>query len=107
MTVIEVFFLLIFCHYLADYPLQGDFLSQAKNRNTEVGKDIWKHALFAHGMIHAGLVAFVTGSVFLGVCELVCHMTIDYLKCQKKITFNTDQWLHLICKIGLVVIWLK
>jgi hypothetical protein len=92
-------FFLIVGHALADYPLQGDFLAQAKNRNTPVGKIFWPHALGAHAMIHAGFVTLITGSVLLGIAEAVVHAVTDWLKCENKISLNTDQAVHIACKV--------
>jgi hypothetical protein len=44
-------------HALADYPLQGDFLSKAKNRAAPIpGVPYWQ-ALGAHVAIHGAFVA--------------------------------------------------
>ncbi len=108
--MIEYFTLLFFLivgHSLSDYPLQGDFLSAAKNRNTPIGKLFWPHALFAHSMIHGGFVAILTGSVWLGVAESVIHGATDWLKCENKISLNVDQAIHVTCKFiwAFLVIW--
>ena len=95
----QMFFYLVVGHYLADFPLQGDFLANAKNRNTPIGKLYWPHALVAHAFIHAGFVIWITGSLFLAICELVIHAYTDYLKCENKISLNTDQVIHLSCKL--------
>jgi hypothetical protein len=105
--MIWLLFIFLFFHFLADYPLQGDFLSKAKNRNSSIGKVFWKHALFAHSFIHAGFVGIVTalatgsqniGLIFAAV-ELIAHGFTDFLKCENKITLNTDQAIHFACKI--------
>lgn len=95
---------LVLVHFLADYPLQGDFLATAKNRNTEVGKIFWKHALTAHSVIHGGLVAMVTGSLILGLAETIIHGVTDFLKCENKISLNTDQAIHISCKVVWAII---
>lgn len=94
-----LFFLLLVGHCLADYPLQGDFLAQAKNRYTETGEKLWLWALPSHGIIHGGFVMLITGSFVLGLMETVAHCLIDWLKCENKISFGTDQWLHIACKV--------
>lgn len=94
-----ILFLLIVAHFLADYPLQGPFLSEAKNRHTAVGKIFWPHALTAHAMIHAGFVAVITGSIALGLAEAVIHARTDWLKCENRISLNVDQAIHLGCKV--------
>lgn len=95
----ELLFWMVVGHALADYPLQGDFLATAKNRNTPLGKVFWPHALSAHALIHAGFVAAVTGSVALGLAEAVAHFLTDALKCDGKISLNVDQGVHLACKV--------
>lgn len=98
MTVIEMFGLLIVAHALADYPLQGDFLARAKNRTAPLPGVPWWQALTAHSLIHAGFVAGITGSPWLGMAEFVAHWITDDLKCRGKIDFNTDQAVHVVCK---------
>jgi hypothetical protein len=93
-----LFFWLLWGHVIADYPLQGDFLAVAKNHNTAVGKTFWPWALSAHALIHAGFVALFTGHVSLGIAEALLHAFIDRLKCDEKVSLNTDQMLHIWCK---------
>lgn len=104
MDFIEVLALLVFAHFLADYPLQGDFLAQAKNRNTDLGKMFWPHALTAHSVIHGGFVMLITGSVWLGLAEAVVHGVTDAAKCDNRITLNTDQFIHIACKVAWATI---
>ncbi|ARV76921.1 hypothetical protein PHABIO_290 [Pseudomonas phage Phabio] len=99
-----MFFLLMAGHYLGDYALQNDFIANAKNHKTELGKLFWKHVLPAHGMIHALPVFLITQSLVLALFEFVAHCVIDYLKCDGKLTFNQDQWLHYGCKVLYVVL---
>lgn len=100
MNFTAMLFLLIVGHALADYPLQGDFLAQAKNRNTPVGKLFWMHALPAHSVIHGGFVAVITGQVWLGVAETVIHAVTDWMKCEGRISLNVDQAIHIACKVA-------
>lgn len=97
-------FLLVVAHALADYPLQGPFLSEAKNRHTAVGKVFWPHALAAHAVIHGGFVLALTGSLWLGLAEVAIHAVTDFLKCDNMITLNTDQFIHIACKIAWALI---
>src|SRR6186713_2016353 len=92
-----LFFALLIGHAMADYPLQGEFLALHKDRNyrdpvRQLPQGLWMHCLFAHSLIHAGFVWFITGRVFLGIVELVVHMFLDFLKCQKRTEFHTDQF---------------
>ncbi|MNU19478.1 hypothetical protein D3C71_77060 [compost metagenome] len=97
---LTMLFWLLVGHAICDYPLQGDFLSQAKNRFTPVGKPIWRHALMAHGLIHGGAVALVTGFVFLGLLEVIVHIVTDHCKNKGLLTFAQDQWIHYGCKVA-------
>jgi hypothetical protein len=95
-------FWLLVGHSLADYPLQGDYLAAAKRPG---GKETaWWIALSAHSLIHAGVVALVTGSIAIGVCEFVAHWTIDYLKCRGFVGYTADQGLHIACKVTWAVL---
>lgn len=101
-------FALVFCHVLADYPLQGDFLARAKDRHSDLAKVFdWRHALLAHSMIHAGFVALVTGSLSLAMAELSIHALTDMLKCERIISLNTDQAVHIACKVAwaAITVW--
>jgi hypothetical protein len=84
---------------LADYPLQGDFLAKAKNRTMPIPGVPFYQALGAHALIHGGAVSVITGIWWLGLLEAAYHAMIDDAKCTGKIGFNTDQALHVACKI--------
>lgn len=96
---LSLLFLLAFAHALADYPLQGDFLAQAKNRNTALGKLFWPHALAAHSVIHGGFVLLLTGSLWMALGETLIHAATDWLKCENRISLHTDQAIHIGCKV--------
>lgn len=100
--MLHTFLLLLFVHALADYPLQGDFLSRAKNRANPIPGVPWYQALFAHAAIHAGGVYLVTSSPTLFVLEFVAHAITDDLKCMGRISFNADQAIHVACKVAWI-----
>lgn len=103
-----ILILLIFWHFLADYPLQGDFLSRAKNRANPIPGVPWYQAMGAHAFLHAAGVWFITGSALFGLYELVAHALIDDAKCRGRIGFNGDQFLHIACKVGYcIAIWVS
>lgn len=102
--LVTVFFLLLTGHALADYALQNDFVAQAKNHTTALGKQFWHWVLPSHGLIHGGMVFLATGSIYLGIIETVVHTVIDYLKCDGRLTFNGDQLLHVLCKVIYVAV---
>jgi len=103
-------------HALGDFPLQGQFLAQGKNRHlappmladgAAPPKRVWMYCLTAHALIHAGLVWIITGNVVLGVIELVVHWIIDALKSENAYGFEVDQWLHILTKVVFVaLIWM-
>ena len=113
-------FALAIGHALADYPLQGAFLADAKNRNTDPFPltekatsplGLWIHALTAHSLIHAGAVWVITGSVTCALVEVVLHWLIDFSKCEGWFGYTTDQLLHISCKVlyaaAITCGWLK
>lgn len=97
---------LLAAHALADYPLQGDFLSKAKNRTASIPGVPWQQALGAHVVIHGAAVALITGIWWLFFAEAVIHWLTDDAKCRGKISFNQDQATHLACKAAWFAIWM-
>ena len=104
MTNMELFFALVFWHALADFPLQGDYL--AKGKNLTINRN-WVFPMTAHCVIHGGGVAFLTGSLILGLCEFIIHFVIDTLRCKGMMSFEVDQVFHVWCKAMwvLAIIW--
>ena len=91
--------LMILGHFVCDYPLQGDFLAKAKNKNTAIPGVPWYQALIAHAGIQALSVYLITGIWWIALLELLCHAFIDNSKCKGWLSFNQDQALHMICKV--------
>jgi hypothetical protein len=90
--------LLLMCHLIGDFVLQSSVMAEGKQpSSTNSIKSIWW--LTAHGATHGFLVIIVTGIPSLGLAELIIHSIIDYGKCVNLYSFNTDQFLHFICKI--------
>lgn len=112
---ITALFALLVGHAIADFALQGDFLSIAKNRHASLQrffgdvtppKGVWVHALTAHSLIHAAPVWLITGSAVLAAVEVLLHWFIDFAKCEGWTSFTTDQILHVACKLLYVGILL-
>ena len=103
----KMWWVLAALHMLADFPLQGEFLAVGKNRHLPLGKMYWKVCLLAHSTIHGFMVYLPTNSVTLGLMETVAHAAIDAAKCENKISLNTDQALHLLCKAVWVYLFLN
>lgn len=95
--------MLLFCligfHFLCDFPLQADFMSKGKNPRNPIPQIPWYTVMFGHATIHGTAVAMLTGSVVLGLFEIVCHFIIDTLKCRGGLSFNQDQILHILLKV--------
>lgn len=104
-------FALVIGHAVADFPLQGAFLAQGKNRHLnqtvfpgEEPKGIWVYCLTAHSLIQAGGVWIVTGSFVIALIEFVVHWLLDFAKCENWTNFHVDQFAHILCKIAYVLI---
>ena len=97
--MVEVLFLLLVGHALADYPLQGDFLAKAKNEKAPIPGVPWWQAMSAHCLIHSGAVYLITGSMILAGLEFIVHFLTDRAKCFGWIGFNADQAIHVACKV--------
>lgn len=112
--LLTLFFWLLVGHALADFPLQGEFMSTAKRHDSRSGQNgFWFFALTAHAMIHAGMVglairlavpqlgAAATAIMFL---EFVWHWSTDLAKARNAIGMKTDQAFHFsakVCWVGL------
>jgi len=99
--VMDALLWMLIGHAVADYPLQGDWLSKAKNPtlNLVAGQTIWPLALMSHAAIHAGAVKLATGSWVLAAAEFSAHTFIDFVKCRGIISYNQDQAAHIGCKL--------
>jgi hypothetical protein len=112
---------LLAAHAVCDYPLQGDWLSKAKNPtlifdpsaglrkpveadrySREMLEHIWPLALTSHALIQAVAVQLITGSWVLGGAEFVVHFATDWAKCRNWFGYNTDQLIHILCKCAWV-----
>lgn len=91
--------LLLVAHWVADYPLQGDFLANAKFNGP-----LRVYHLIAHAGIHSGAVLLVTGSLILALVEWIAHTIIDELKVRGKTSFALDQTLHVMCKFIYIIL---
>lgn len=107
MLPLVMFMMLLFGHFLADYPLQGDFIARAKNPTNPVPHVPWRHVMFAHAYIHGAFVGAIcwlfTGWWQFMFAEIICHFWIDYKKCTGEFTFRQDQYLHFACKAVWVI----
>lgn len=103
------FFLLLFGHCLGDFPLQGDYLSRTKNHLSNP-PFIWIISLFAHCMIHAGIVFLLTGQIHLAALMLITHAGIDLLKSNGDLGegsrgYATDQIMHVLVIAAITALY--
>jgi len=112
-AMFELFFKFLIGHAVADFALQTDAIAKGKNRNRKgeapPGQKYvpcWPFFLSAHALVHGGAVAIASGSMLLGLFETIAHWAIDFGKCENWYGVYVDQALHLLCKIGWVLIWM-
>ncbi|KQV83256.1 DUF3307 domain-containing protein [Rhizobium sp. Root1220] len=98
-TILMLALMLLGAHWLCDYPLQGQFLSDAKAKGP-----LRFYHLVAHAGIQGAAVALVTANVWLGLVEWAAHTVIDEAKVRGKTTFAQDQALHIACKVLWLII---
>ena len=101
---LALFAAFVLIHVLADFPLQGEYLARQKSRKLADSRSDWIVALVAHCVIHAGGVWLISGSLAMAAVEFILHGTIDLVKGEEKIGIATDQVLHLVCKLGYVLL---
>jgi len=104
--MLDVLFLLIAGHFLCDFAIQSEAMAIEKSpqSTSALQKAIpWYWWLTAHAFIHAGTVLLITNNLFCALLELVSHWTIDYGKALGKYSILTDQLLHILIKITIVV----
>jgi hypothetical protein len=98
---VSVLTLLCMAHFLCDFGLQNDKMAKEKCQGCDQTLP-WGWWLTAHGAIHGLAVGLLTGVPLLGAAEMGLHVLIDHNKCRGRISFTTDQILHLLCKLGWV-----
>ncbi|WIF95024.1 DUF3307 domain-containing protein [Caminicella sporogenes] len=104
--MIEKILWILLAHYIADYPLQGDFLAQTKGK-------YW-YSLLAHSLIYGLTIALCykllgVFAVWKAVVLIASHMVIDYKKAtaknkEKALTtyLYIDQLLHIVINVILL-----
>lgn len=101
--MIETFFKLMIGHAVADFWAQSAELRKGKGRIPPLvmadGVAVWPYALTAHALIHGGAVWLLTGNVWLGAAEFVCHWGIDFGRSGRWYSTHADQAAHVACKI--------
>jgi hypothetical protein len=96
---LKLFFVLAAAHFLFDFPLQGQYLADGKNRFKPIPGTPWYWCMGGHCMLHAAAVYLITGSIILGFAELLAHLWLDDAKCAGDSTFDRDKICHLTFKL--------
>ena len=114
--MIDKLFLLFAGHFLADFPLQGEYLAKMKNRHNapdvppgQKPTTVWFYALTAHAMIHGLVVFLITGRMDMMVVQFVSHWIADFMKCENITNPHSDQIIHywiLICIWLYTYVWI-
>lgn len=104
MTIVSKLIFLFAGHALCDFAGQGDFMAKGKNQRAPIPGVPFYQCLFAHALIHAGMVYLITRNSWFFLAELIIHSVIDYVKCEGRLTFNQDQFLHYGCKIAWAIL---
>lgn len=98
----SVLFILVGAHWICDYPLQGQFLAEAK-----INGPLRLYHLIAHSGIHGVAVFLITGNIWFGLAEWVAHTIIDGCKCRGATSFAVDQFLHILCKVMIALLFIS
>lgn len=94
---------LLAVHWFFDFPGQGQFLSDIKNKQVPVFP--WWFGLTAHCWIQAaatyGIVWLFDPALALqiAIAEFLIHWAIDCVRVQQRISAMGDQLLHVTCKV--------
>lgn len=101
-SVLLAFFWLLVAHAFGDIVFQSGHISRGKDHIQGTFTESWMSwawLMSTHCLINGALVAIVTGSVVLGVAEMLCHGIIDIGKNERvNYGFVIDQVLHVLCK---------
>jgi hypothetical protein len=100
---VQLFFMLLGGHYLADYGLQSRFMADAKERATKDAVGFF--ALVGHAAIHGLVAGLLSQRLSVGLIIAGTHWVIDFLKAVKRLYgITVDQGLHILV-ILLVVLF--
>lgn len=114
-TFLFLFLGMVAMHFLADYPLQGDAVAIHKSRHVKdaLSQAVpWYWWMTGHAAMHAVGVYIITRSMVWSIVEFGIHFITDMAKCDKVITLNQDQFVHISAKLfyatwlGILVPWL-
>lgn len=121
---IQILFLYIAGHSLADTALQKHDMGRGKSRHNPIDMNkvpvgqkpvnLWWMWITHHALIQGFVVTWITYiitldimfSINIGMLESISHWIIDFFKCENTYGPYEDQTLHIImkiCYIGLII----
>ncbi len=105
--ILQLFFIMVCCHALADFALQSNTMANEKNRHGLNQTDLtWCYWLTAHALIHGIIFAALLPihcAIQYGFVVAVSHWIIDFAKCEKWINQHVDQLLHIVTILGILI----
>ena len=104
--MLTTLFFLIVLHFIADFPLQGEFLANMKGKFDYL---LFVHAFMWAGVISAGLVYFDLFAWWKVVMLLIGHFFIDRWKARKEdknFALTRDLWIDQSLHLGQLLICL-
>lgn len=115
--VIQILFLYVAGHSLADTALQKHDMGKGKNRHNPVDMskvpvgqkplNLWPmwitHHALIQGLVATGITYFITSdtvfSINIGMLEFASHLAIDFFKCENAYGPYADQSWHIVMKL--------
>ena len=97
--MIETILLFLACHFIADFPFQGEWIANNKGKSNEI--------LFYHCAIYVStFVIFAKVSIICALILFVSHFIIDILKARYKVVKHIwlDQVFHVVIIILLIIL---
>lgn len=94
----ELLFIYFACHFLGDFPFQGDWLGLNKGKSWEL--------MIYHCLIYtATFIIFAKVSLIFALILFLSHLIIDPLKARYKLIKHIwiDQLLHTVVIISLFI----
>lgn len=101
---IEMIIWLLFCHWVADFICQSDWMAKNKSKRWD--------ALLIHCLCYGGVIGSLTLSPIFGLINALIHIPVDYITSRINsklwaenkvhlffISVGFDQWIHFVTLI--------
>lgn len=113
--MLDIFFKLLICHAIADFPLQSPTMAKMKSRRTDIkiGNELggqyngqeykltWMYWLSSHALTHGGIVLLFTSNIVIAFITFITHLAIDFCKTEEWTDIHQDQAMHLFFVVFL------